>query len=123
MTAAERMVFEAQLLMEAENFDQAGNDAYRAMLKAARALVMLEYDDVSNDPDKIVGEFRERFYDTKLFFDPYAGGKFGDYLFAAHERAGTPFSAEKAHHTIEEAQLFIEAVHSCYNRLGSPQTV
>lgn len=30
---------------------------------------------------KIVREFRARFFDTKLFFDTYAGGKFAMYLF------------------------------------------
>ena len=119
LTAAERMIFEAQVLLEAENFAQAGTDAYQAMIKAARALVMIGYDDVSGDPGEVVDEFRERYYDTEVFFDPYAGGKFAHYLFAAHENAGKPFTAESAHHTIEEAQLFIEAVHSCYNRLGS----
>ena len=29
------------------------------------------------------------------------------------------FTPESAHQTVEEAQLFIEAVHSCYNRLGA----
>jgi sulfite reductase (ferredoxin) len=123
LTAAERMAFEAQILLEAGNFDQAGKDAYTAMLKAAKALVMIQYDDVSNDPDEIVDEFRERYYDTKLFFDPYAGGKFADFLFDAHEKAGTSFTADSAHHAIEEAQLFIEAVHACSSRLGSQQAV
>jgi len=77
--------------------------------------VQIQYDDVSNDPEEVVDEFRDRFYDTELFFDPYAGGKFAHYLFAAHQQAGTPFTSESVHHTIEEAQLFIEAVHSCYN--------
>ena len=30
---------------------------------------------------------------------------------------GQPFTAESAHSGIEEAQLFSEAVHSCYNRM------
>ena len=129
MTAAERTVFEAQLLLDAGNAQKAGEDAYAAMLKAAKALVQIRYDDISNDADEIISEFRERYYDTKIFFDPYAGGKFAHYLFAAHKKAsppaaggtpavgGTPFTPESAHHTIEEAQLFIEAVHGCYNRL------
>jgi sulfite reductase beta subunit-like hemoprotein/uncharacterized protein (UPF0332 family) len=117
ITAAERMVFEGQVLLEAGNAQQAGVDAYLAMIKAAKALVQLQYDDVTEDPDEVIEEFRERFYDTKTFFDPYAGGKFAHYLFAVHKKAGTPFTPESAHHTIEEAQLFIEAVHSCYNRM------
>ena len=117
MTAAERIVFEAQIALESDDAEQAGTGAYRAMLRAAKALVQIEYDDVSNDADEVVEEFKERYYDTEIFFDPYAGGKFADYLFAAYEKAGESFTAESAHHTIEEAQLFIEAVHSCYNRM------
>ncbi|MCH8054047.1 MAG: nitrite/sulfite reductase [Planctomycetes bacterium] len=117
ITEAERRVFESQLFLEAGNVQQAGTEAYGAMIKAAKALVQMRYDDVSNDPDEVVDEFRERYYDTKIFFDPYAGGKFANYLFAVHARAEAPFTAESAGHTIEEAQLFIEAVHSCYNRM------
>ncbi len=117
MTEAERIVFEAQISLDAGNAQRAGQDAYVAMVKAGKALVLFQYDDVSDDTEEILAEFRERYYDTKLFFDPYAGGKFAHYLFAAHEKTGTLFTPESAHHTIEEAQLFIEAVHSCYNRM------
>ena len=118
MTGAERMVFDAQVLLEANENQKAGAEALHAMLTAAKALVQIQYDDVSDDdPDEIVEEFRERYYDTKLFFDPYARGKFAQYLFAAYDRADTPFTGESAHQTIEEAQLFVEAVHSCYHRI------
>jgi sulfite reductase (ferredoxin) len=118
MTAAERVVFEAQVKLEESDAQGAGQDAYRAMIKAAKALVQLQYDDVSeDDPDELVDEFRERYFDTQLFFDPFAGSKFADFLFDAHEKKERKFDAEVAHHQIEEAQLFIEAVHSCYNRL------
>ena len=70
---------------------------------------------------RIVEEFEERYYDTEIFFDPYAGGKFANYLFAAHKNVAKQHTAESAHHLIEEAQLFIEAVHSCYNRMGSEE--
>lgn len=117
MTAAERLAFEAQISLDAQDADKAAADAYAAMLKAAKALVQIEYDDLSSDPDEIVMEFRERFYDTKRVFDPFAGGKFARYLFAAHEKSGEPCTSESAHHQIEEAQLFIEAIHGCYNRM------
>jgi sulfite reductase (ferredoxin) len=118
MTAAERMVFEAQVHLEEQALQRAGETAYRAMLKAAKTLVQLQYDDVTEeDPDEVVDEFKERFYDTELFFDTYAGSKFADYLFAAHESAGRTFDADSARYLIEETQLFIDAVHSCYNRL------
>jgi sulfite reductase (ferredoxin) len=120
MTAAERIVFEAQVHLEGGDAGQAGKAAYRAMIIAAKALVQIQYDDVTeDDPDEVVDEFKERFYDTEVFYDPFAGGKFADYLFAAHEQVGRSHDAESAHHLIEEAQLFIEAVHSCYNRIRS----
>ena len=119
MTAAERMVFESQVQLEGGDATRAGRDAHTAMLRAAKALVQIRYDDVTSDPEEIIEEFRERFYDTEIFFDKFAGPKFADYLFAAHENAGTDFTADSAHHLIEEAQLFIEAVHSCYNRIRS----
>jgi sulfite reductase (ferredoxin) len=119
MAGAERMVFGAQLHLESGDADLAGKDAYVAMVRAAKAIVLIQYDDVSSDPDEVVEEFKERYYDTEIFFDPFAGPKFADYFFATHKQAGSPFTADSAHHTIEEAQLFIEAVHSCYNRLRS----
>jgi sulfite reductase (ferredoxin) len=117
MAAADRMVFGAQLYLDAGNAQQGGKEAYLAMLKAAKALVQLQYDDVTDDAEEVISEFRDRYYDTELFFDPYAGGKFAHFLFAAHENNGASFTPESAHHTIQEAQLFIEAVHSCYNRM------
>jgi sulfite reductase (ferredoxin) len=79
--------------------------------------------DIPDDPAQIVQEFRERFFDTQLFFDPFAGGKFAQYFFAAHELAGTPRSLDSVRRLIEEAQLFIEASHSCYQRISRPVTV
>ncbi len=117
MTDAERMTFEAQIALESGDGQKAGDEAYAAMLKSAKALVQLEYDDVADDEEEIIEEFKERFYDTKRVFDPFAGGKFAHYLFAAHKKAGEPRTVESARHTIEEAQLFVEAIHGCYNRM------
>ena len=121
-TGAERMVFGAQVLLDSGNAQQAGQDAYVAMIRAARALVLIQYDDVTNDPDEVVDEFKERYFDTELFLDPFAGPKFANYLFDSYERAKSgplEYNAESAHHLIEESQLFIEAVHTCYNRIRS----
>ena len=71
-----------------------------------------------NTPDSIVERFREHFFDTQVFFDPFAGGKFAQYFFHAHERRSEARGQESAHRLIEEAQLFIEACHSCYARLS-----
>jgi len=118
MTAVERIIFESQVKLEEGNVQEAGRNALKAMIKGAKALVQIQYDDVTeDDPDEIMDEFRERYYDTEIFFDPFAGPKFADYLFAAYEAAGKEHTADSAHHLIEESQLFVEAVHSCYNRI------
>ena len=66
----------------------------------------------------MVDAFRREFHDTELFFDPFARGKFGAYLFKAQRREADDYTAETAHQLIEEAYLFIEAAHACYARLA-----
>ncbi|MBI4582581.1 MAG: nitrite/sulfite reductase [Planctomycetes bacterium] len=119
--AAEREAFEAQVLLEKGEVQKAGQMGYQAMVHAAKALVRNEFQDIPEDFERIVNEFRARFHDTQKFNDPFVGGKFAHYLFAAHKRDGAPFTLEQAQHTIEEAQLFIEASHGCYNRMVAPK--
>ncbi|MGE5325610.1 MAG: nitrite/sulfite reductase, partial [Deltaproteobacteria bacterium] len=123
LAAAERQVFEAQLGLDGGDFALAWRTAYRAMLQAARSLVQTELPGIPEDPDQIVQEFRARFHESGRFNDPFAGGKFAHYFFAAHRKAGEPPTAEKARLLIEEAHLFVEASHNCYNRLGTPVNV
>jgi len=119
MTAAERLVFEAGLDLDRNLAQGGGETAEKAFLVAAKALVQVQYDDVGNDPAEIVAEFKERFFDTQLFFDPFVGPKFANYFFAAMAARGEKYTADTAHHRIAEAQLFIEGVHNCYNKLRS----
>ena len=123
LAGAEREVFEAQIALEDGQADKAGKLAYQAMVRAARGLVKLEDPNVSQDPDQVVGEFRIRFYDTQKFFDPFAGGKFAHYLFAAQQKTCQPHTADSARYLIDEAQLFVDAAHSCYQKMGKPVTV
>jgi sulfite reductase beta subunit-like hemoprotein len=123
LAGAEREVFEAQVALDDGQADKAGKLAYQAMLRAARGLVKLENPNVSQDPDRVVGEFRIRFYDTQKFFDPFAGGKFAHYLFAAQQKNNQPHTADSARYLIDEAHLFVEAAHSCYQRMGKPVAV
>jgi sulfite reductase beta subunit-like hemoprotein/uncharacterized protein (UPF0332 family) len=118
LVAAERQVFEAQLALENGDVDLAWQTAYQSMLQAAKTLVKTESIDVSDDAEEVVREFRTRFYETQKFFDPFAGGKFAHYLFAAHRDSAAPRTGERARYIIEEAQLFIEASHNCYNRMS-----
>ena len=123
LAAAEREQFEAQVAMEAGQIAQAGQSAYRSMLRGAKALVKIESSAIGDDPAQIVREFRTRFYDTQKFFDPFAGGKFAHYLFSAHEKSGGPYTLDSTRYLIDEAQLFIDAAHSCYNRISAPAPV
>ncbi|MYI75114.1 MAG: nitrite/sulfite reductase [Acidobacteria bacterium] len=116
--AAEAQLFDAQLRLEEDAVEPADQLAYGAMLLGARGLVKTEFIDVGDEPAAIVREFRTRFFDTQLFFDKYAGGKFGMYLFRRHE-SGPRATAEAAHRLIEEAQLFLEACHACQARLAA----
>jgi sulfite reductase (ferredoxin) len=116
---AESQAFDAQIALEEGDYDTAEDLAYRAMLSAARALVRTEYIDVTEEPDDVVSEFKARFFDTRRFFDKYAGGKFGQYLLDRHVGANGAPDADVAARRIEESQLFIEAAHACEGRMGA----
>lgn len=119
LAAAERQVFEGQLLLDQGQAEKAAEKAYLAMLQAAEALTRQVLFDLGSSPDDIVREFRARLCETKLFFDPFAGDKFSHYLFRVHGTSFAGLSAEAAHHRIEEATLFIEAAHACYARMSA----
>jgi sulfite reductase (ferredoxin) len=117
LAAAERQVFEAQVLLDENQYQKAGETAYASMYQAALTLVEEQFFNVPKDQDRVAEEFRTRFYDTKLFWDEYAGGKFGHYYLRAHEKSNEPYTPEEAHRRVEEAQLVIEAAHSCYRKM------
>jgi sulfite reductase (ferredoxin) len=121
LAAAEALHFDAQVVLEKgtsqEQVNQAADLAFKAMVSAAQALIKQQYVDIANDPATIISEFKRRFYDTELFFDPYAKGKFGRYLFDAYEHLSSPKNLDIARQLIEEAGLFIEATHACNTRL------
>jgi sulfite reductase (ferredoxin) len=119
LAAAEREVFEAQVALESGQIEIAGKAAYQSMVHAAKALVKINHQGISDDPGEIIGEFRTRFYDTQKFWDPYAGGKFANYLFDAHHKSNQPYTGDSSRYLIDEAQLFIDAAHSCYNKMGT----
>jgi sulfite reductase (ferredoxin) len=123
LTACEREAFEAQLALEKGDANSAVKRAYESMLNGAKALLSWRKAFFLTTPDGIVQAFRREFYDTELFFDPFAGGKFAQFLFRAHEHAAETYTAEAAHRLIEETQLFIEACHSCSLRLSTQPAV
>lgn len=123
LAACEREAFEAQLHLEGGDIQKAAEVAYDSMMHGALALLRLRIADFPEDAGRIVSEFRSHFFDTRLFFDPYAQGKFAQYYFQAHERNGVLHDEESARQQIEQAQLFLEAAHSCYGRMMAQSSV
>ena len=117
LQSSEREVFEAQLFLDSGDLARAKAISYRAMLSAAMALVKTEFLNITDDANQIVDEFRTRFHDTKRFHDRFAGAKFANYLFQAHEVGGNGGRPEQAREKVEEAQLFIEAAYACYEKM------
>jgi sulfite reductase (ferredoxin) len=117
LAASEREIFEAQEKLDAGDVAGAAERSFSAMVQAARALTKQLHPNLGDDPQEIVGEFKSRLHETKIFHDPFAGGKFASYLFRAHQRNGNGHDALSVRQQIEEAQLFVEAAHACYGRL------
>ncbi len=117
LKAADREIFEAQVHLDKGDPRQAADLAYHAMVLAAQGLIKSFNIDAPEEPEWVMKEFREKFYDSELFHDPFAGPKFAQYYFHAHEKRGTKVDSEEADRRVQEAQLFIEAAHSCYLRM------
>ncbi len=118
ISKAESTHFEALLALDDGDYRGADEQAYKAMVQAARALVRTKHLDVGDDYDTIIDEFRSRFYDTELIYDRFAKGKFARYLFKRHASAPTRLNEDYAHQIIDETQLFIENVHTAEQRIN-----
>jgi sulfite reductase (ferredoxin) len=116
-TQAESKAFEAQLLLDGQQYKAADEMAYQAMLTAAKTLVQVQWLDVPDEPNVIVEEFRKRLVEPKLFWDTYHADQFSRYFFVRHEGADTRFTKDTAHKLVEEANLFIDAAHKCEFKL------
>jgi sulfite reductase (ferredoxin) len=125
LAASERELFEAQIYFDAGALNKAILTAYHAMIQAAQGLVKTQNYDVPNDEETILKEFRERFCDTRVFYDKFQGSNFADYLFRAREslKADEAVTREFALRRLQEAQLFIDAAHSCYNKLQAQNAI
>lgn len=119
LAASEREVFEAQILLDEGKPSEAAARAFSAMLVAARALTRQKNENLSEQPDEVVSEFKKHFVETKLFWDTYAHGKFAQYFFKAYEEPAQNPNKETAHMLVEEAQLFVDAAYQCYTKTGN----
>ena len=111
LAAADGLVFQAQLHLEAGDFPSADQNAYRAMLQAALSLVRAQWPEAPDEADSTIQEFRQRFFETNIWGDRYAGNKFAQYLFIRHASPPSNHSGDHAHRVVEEAQLFVDAVY------------
>ena len=111
--------FDAQVALDDGDWEAAEELAYQAMLSAARALVRLEFIDVTEDPDEIVREFKTRFYDTEIFFHRFSKGAFANHLLDRHANPPDRVGRDEAAARVEESQLFIEACHACEAKLDA----
>lgn len=117
LTAADRELFEAQLLFDNGQTTQAAQKAFQAMVHAAQGLVKIQNPDVANEPEIVAAEFRKRFHETELFHDPFAGDKFANYFFKALHTDLTKLNKDQVRQFMEESHLFIEAAYSCHIRI------
>jgi sulfite reductase (ferredoxin) len=117
LAASERIAFDAQIRLDEGQPLEAAQAAYRAMIEAAKALTRERNLNLGDDPNEIVSEFKKHLVDTALFRDKYAGDKFAHYLFRVHGN-GFTVDAEEANKRVQEATLFIDAAHQCYERMG-----
>jgi sulfite reductase (ferredoxin) len=119
LAASEREIFEAQIRLESGDVKDAMAIAYGAMVRGAEALVKTQNYNVPTDEQSILAEFRRLFCDTQMFYDKYAGSTFADYLFKACDAKNhVNIESGTAIQRLQEAQLFIDAAHSCYNKLA-----
>ena len=125
LAVSEQELFESQIHLDKEDFKKAVQTAYTSMIHAAQGLIKTQNAEISDDEDAILSDFRQRFVDTKIFYDKYAGSKFADFLFKAKDplKNNGEIGNDQALQRIQEAQLFIDAAHSCYNKLGSTGSV
>jgi len=118
LSHAERELFEAQLALDEKQPEKAIELGKKAMLHAARALAREYNANVSEDPLEITSEFRKYLVENNgLFLDKYVGPKFAHFLFRNIEEGPRNHAVDGARELIEEAQLFVEASHACYERM------
>ncbi len=108
---ADRLIYEAGLHLEGKEYSDSAKRAYEAMIRAADALLTTEGLQYIDD-ETTVKEFRNRFFEPKIFF---AG--FGAHLFKATEEDTSTFDQELTHRRVEEATLFVEESHNVYGRM------
>src|SRR5262249_21141079 len=109
---AESKVFEAQVELDKKSYKAAVDLAYDSMIFSAEGVVRNRNREWVGTPEATVAEFRKGFFDTGEFVKHVNNTQFAAYLFKAQENRLANPNPDEAHRRVEEAQLFLEAVHS-----------
>ena len=113
---SERLVFDAQLQLDAGDAEGANQRALLAMTAAARALCLPHDPSLGDDVDAVGACFDARLGSTGSFDAASPGGRFSRHFTQARETRATPVTPARARQGIEEAQLFIDAAHAYHSR-------
>ena len=108
---ADRLIYEAGIDLERDQYVNSAEHAYEAMIKAADALLTTEGQQ-HIDNETTVREFRSRFFEPGIVFPG-----FGAHIFKATEEDASTFDRELTHRRVEEATLFVEEAHNVYGRM------
>ncbi len=123
LTTAEQETYEAQDLHDAGEHAAAAAKAFASMVTAAKSLVRHLGGQVRDDAEDVVAAFETHFVKTELFFDPFVKGKFAEFFLRAWARRSFETDdPERVHALLDEARLFLEACHACYQRVGATPT-
>lgn len=123
LSSAERELFEAQLALDEKDVKKAVELGKKSMLHAARALSREYNPNISEDVQEIVTEFRKHLVEGQgHFLDKFVGDKFASFFFRIMKDGPRNDQADGARELIEEAQLFVEASHSCYQRMQAAKS-
>ena len=107
---ADRLNFEATLALEEGRHQQAAELSYQAVTKAADGILFTRGLLLSDKYDT-VDEFRSHFYETGVFWKPFA-----ENFFRAGEEGIHGVSPERARQRVEETTLFIEQAQTVYSQ-------
>lgn len=123
LTAAESKVFEAQLKLDAKDLKGAVTLAYESLIFSAQAVLRTSNREYTGNADSTVADFKKQFFDTGEFVKHVNNTQFAAFLFKAHDNQLPNPNADEAHRRVEEAQLYMEAVHSYVANASSAPVV
>ena len=107
---ADRLNFEATLALEQGRYQKAAELSHQAVTKAADGILFTRGLLLSDKYDT-VNEFREHFYETGVFWKPFA-----ENFFRVNEEGVKDIGLERARQRVEEATLFIEQAQTVYSQ-------